>query len=85
METGKISRGNVRIIEEYAIIPPAVSSMKGWSMWNRQWSHAKNQGARVGITDIFVPIHTNYGCYEKWKKIIRCAHWAAKISRGFLS
>ena len=34
----------------------------------------KIKGPELELADIFVPIHTNYGCYDSRGKIIRCAH-----------
>lgn len=71
----KLAEGNVRIIEEYTIIPPAVSSMN----WDGECETVnetmpKIKGPELELADIFVPIHTNYGCYDSRGKIIRCAH-----------
>ena len=61
----KLAEGNVRIIEEYAIIPPAVSSMN-WDGVCETVNEAmpKIKGPELELADVFVPIHTNYGCYD---------------------
>ena len=71
----KPNEGSIRVENNQQLRHPSPQSM----MWDGKTETCNDEepeitGPSFDISQVMIPIHTNYGCYDNRGKIIRCVH-----------